>query len=366
AGDSLKYARLYKHIRELMNLDMLQEKGLTGKGVRIAVFDAGFKGADVHPGFAHVHERKKVIAAKDFYGKKSDPYYHSVHGTAVLGCITGTYEGNWIGAAHDAEFLLARTEHNFFEKPKEEDHWMAAAEWADRNGADLISSSLGYTKRKEYAELDGKTAVVTQAAAKAIRKGILVVNSAGNEGAGKWRYIVAPADADSVLTVGGSYPQLRYRMPFSSFGPNARHVLKPEVSAPAAVVTTSDEGYSIFNGTSFACPLTSGFAACLMQRNPEATNMQIKSMMTEISHLSPFYDYGLGYGVPNAATLFGVQNLPERPTFQVRERNDSLFFVLDPAVVNRDTTTLKNGKPFHLQRHMPNGRLKNVQTFLIK
>jgi serine protease AprX len=365
--DSLEYHTLLNHQREMVAMQLAEEMGLSGKGLRIAVFDAGFTGVDEHPGFAHLREKNLIKLTKDFVSGDADVYAHSGHGTAVLGCITGMYEGKRLGAAVDAEFLLARTERNLRETPSEEDNWLAAMEWADREGADLISSSLGYARpRYKYADMDGRKTLVSRAAAMAVRKGILVVNSAGNEGANEFRYIAAPSDADSVLTVAASYPMVRMKMPFSSVGPNARGLLKPEIATPGFVLTTHKKGgFKTIGGTSFACPMMAGLAACLMEYYPDSTNMEIKRIILESGHTYPYYDYALGYGVFSMTRAMMTDTFVDE-TFRVEVEKDTTWFTLDPEVVNRDTLNQRNGKPLNYRFIHPNGRITSYKTILVR
>ena len=306
----------------------------------------------------------------------ADVYAHSNHGTAVWSCIAGMYEGKRLGAAVDAEFLLCRTELNLREIAAEEDHWMAAAEWADLQGADIISSSLGYGRpRHTYNDMDGQRTLVSRAAAMAVRKGILVVNSAGNEGVDKFHYITAPGDADSVLTVGGCYPMLPVKMPFSSVGPNSRGILKPDISAPGYVLAANKSGeYRPIGGTSFACPLMAGLAACIMQSQPQATNMQVKQLIQESGHFYPYYDYNLGNGafhlgralhIPGPWDSLGYVNT-DKPYLQAGRRNDTLFIALNPAVVDHDTLNFKQGKPLYFRRILTDGRLTDYRSVLVR
>ena len=359
---------LASHQRKQLNLDTLLAHGLTGEGVRIAVFDAGFKGANKHTSLEHLFEHKQIIGIKDFFSNRKHVYYHSGHGTSVLSCIGGKYKGNPLGAAPDAEFLLARTESLFGEKIKEEDHWLAAMEWADQNGADIINSSLGYTKRRyDYADMDGRTTRVTRAAGIATRKGILVVNSQGNEGNEKFHYVGAPADADSVLSVGGTYPMVKMHIKFSSFGPNSRKVLKPNVSAPGAAVGARPNGsFKAVYGTSFSSPIVAGFAAAVKQLYPEKTNMELFALLQEISHCYPYFDYAHGYGVPDASNLFHPRDTIS-PTFKLNHFGDTILVRFDTVVVNADTLKRKNGKPFYVHfEDAETGALSKYNYYLIR
>jgi serine protease AprX len=66
------------------------------------------------------------------------------HGTMVLSCMGGYVEGQLVGTAPDAQYYLFVTEDVTAENPVEESYWVQAAEEADRLGADIITSSLGY------------------------------------------------------------------------------------------------------------------------------------------------------------------------------------------------------------------------------
>ena len=112
----------------------------------------------------------------------------------------------------------------------EEENWLAAMEWADKHGADIINSSLGYTYHRYYQrQMDGHSTIVSRAASLAAKKGILVVNAAGNDGDNFWQVIGAPADADSILTVGGVNPLQGFKIRFSSIGPTYDGRLKPNI-----------------------------------------------------------------------------------------------------------------------------------------
>ncbi|MEM6264568.1 MAG: S8 family serine peptidase [Bacteroidota bacterium] len=362
--DTLLYAQ-----RNLMNLNMLQDSGLTGEGVRIAVFDVGFREVDTHPAFEELRKNNKIEATQNFYRKSRSVYAHNDHGLNVLGCIAGQYKGKPIGCAPGATFLLARTEHKIFEKAKEEDHWMAAAEWADKNGADLINSSLGYTrKRYTYADMDGETALVAQAARIATQKGILVINSLGNSGDNKWNFLGTPADVPEVLSVGAVYPMFPLRMKFSSYGPNADSLLKPEVSAPGYVLTAGKKGrYETMGGTSFSAPLVTGFAACVLQKYPGLRPAQLKQVIMGSSKLFPYFDYAHGFGVPDAYRLLHFQDDSTRitPTFSVSFLKYTIFVQLNDSVMAADTALHQNGRAFFFHTQKPNGKLATYSFSLI-
>lgn len=306
------------------------DRGITGKGLRIAVFDAGFPSVDTHEAFEHLRRDKRIIETYDFVKKKEFVYSFSSHGTSTLSCIAGIYKGTPIGLATGAEFLLARTEMSSREPYAEEVYWLAAAEWADKNGADIISSSLGYTNERYFSsDMDGKTSLVSRAANMAASKGILVLNSAGNEGDGKWKFIGAPADADSVLSIGGYNSSGTYRISFSSYGPTADKRLKPNVCAYGKAFVAGKSGFTTAEGTSFSCPLAAGFAACAWEHSRSMTNMELFRAIEHSGDLYPYFDYAHGYGVPQAG-YFTEQdsNKISAPPFNFEEDAGILYIVV--------------------------------------
>lgn len=283
----------------------LAREGLNGKGVRIAVFDVGFQAADRTPALKHLFENGQIANTFDFVRKKPLSWKTvGSHGTQVLSCIAGWDGLHFGGVASGATFLLARTERTATEWYSEELFWIAAAEWADRQGASIINSSLGYTKQRYFPEdLDGQRSLLSRTAAEVARKGILVVNAAGNDGSSTWRTLGVPADAPDVLTVGGINPFTDAGVSFSSRGPTRDGRLKPELSAPAIVAAASPKGWTVANGTSFACPLVSGLAACVLQRYPNLNRKQLYDTLLRSGHLYPYFDYTHGFGIPQFSRL---------------------------------------------------------------
>jgi len=216
-----------------------------------------------------------------------------------------------IGVAPEADFLLAITEKLMKEGLAEEEAWLFAAEWADKNGVDIINSSLGYTRRNSFKhDMDGNTAVITRAANMASSKGILVVSSAGNEGDKKhWMMMAAPADGDSVLAVGAINPWSGYHTSFSSFGPSADKELKPNVTGVGHVMAYGvNKKVNETQGTSFSAPLITGFAACAWQAKPDLTNWELLKEIEKSGDLYPYFDYAHGYGVPQASHFMSAKN----------------------------------------------------------
>lgn len=317
---------LRKRQFESMGGVFFENLAIDGKGVRIAVFDNGFSDVDKSPVFEHLRNENRIIATWDFVKNREFVYSYRFHGTSVLTCIAGKLDDKKFGLATGAEFLLARTEISR-EVFSEEENWLAAMEWADKNGADIINSSLGYTHhRYRQKQMDGKSTLVSRAASMAAAKGILVVNAAGNDGSDFWRVIAAPADADSILSVGGINPETGHISSFSSLGPTFDGRMKPNVCAFGTVVTSNALEIKSSSGTSFAAPLVAGFAACVMQMNPEWSNIKTLEEIQKSGHLYPYFDYAHGFGIPQAAYFTGEKN-QVKPTFSFLAGNDSVRIV---------------------------------------
>ncbi|MBN2364660.1 MAG: T9SS C-terminal target domain-containing protein [Calditrichaeota bacterium] len=263
---------------EFHNIHLLHQKGLTGEGVIIALMDTGYRLAN--PALQHIQSR--LIAEYDFIQQDSvtsnqpgDVSSQDNHGTLVLSVLAGYLPDTLIGPAYNASFLLAKTEIYNQEIHAEEDNWAMAAEWAEQLGADIVSTSLGYStfdpgqESYTYQDMDGETTIITRAANELGIRGVLVVTSAGNEGSSPWYYITAPADGPYALAVGSVNSRNNVSL-FSSRGPTADDRIKPDVVALGEGVYGASTGSSFYpaGGTSLSCPLAAGVAALLIEQNP--------------------------------------------------------------------------------------------------
>ncbi len=301
----------------------LHNAGFDGKGILVAVLDGGFNDADIIPSLELLRKRKGIKTTRDFVTGNLNVFDHHTHGTAVLSVLAGQIEGVIRGTAPGADFMLFRTEDTSDEFPVEEDFWAAAAEFADSAGADIITSSLGYSYfddpllNYKFSDLDGNSAFVTRAADIAASKGILVFCSAGNERNKSWERILAPSDGDSVMCI-GAVDENEIISAFSSAGPSADGRVKPDIAAMGVSVTiqTSPSSVSYASGTSFSCPVMSGMTACLLQAVPAATNAGIMEAVHQSADRFNSPDSLYGYGIPDMSVALkklqdAVLKIPE-------------------------------------------------------
>lgn len=291
----------------MLNITPLHARGITGKGVRVAIFDSGFSGVDTIDVFDSLWANNRIAYHWDFVENHDKVFNKHSHGTQVMSTIGANLPGEMVGMAPHATFLLCRTEDARSESRQEEHNWVRALEVVDSLGVDVVHTSLGYSEFDDesenytYDDLDGNTTVITRAADWAASKGIIVTTSAGNEGSGSWRYITAPCDADSVLCI-GSINKVERLSRFSSVGPAADGRIKPDVVALGSRATVASPRNYITkaDGTSFSGPLIGGFVACLKQAHPKRSNMDIIQAVKLSADQYPFPDNEMGYGIPDA------------------------------------------------------------------
>lgn len=331
---------------EFHRIDEVHALGYDGSGVIVGIMDGGF---DVnHEVFTHLKADGRILAERDFVDGGNDtkanvtsPSYHS-HGTSVAAIIAGMKEGVLMSVAPGASLVLARTEDDKQEAPIEEDNWVAAIEWMQTHGVQVVNSSLGYniftsqpSASYTYADMDGKTSAIARAATKAASVfNMVVVVSAGNEGDKSWKFITTPADADSILAVGSlTSSPLIVKAFSSSVGPTSDGRIKPDVSARGQCVFTAssltESGYtSCISGTSFASPHVAGMMALALQARPDMPAIWYVRKAQMASSLYPNPNNFVGYGKLDAIDLIaGVttsihDDIPsELPTIAFVTRN---------------------------------------------
>jgi serine protease AprX len=312
-----KRQQTFEFQNDILGIPHMHQDGYTGKGVKIAVFDAGFVNTDKISGMRHLFEQDQILATRDFVlPGLTDVYRSDSHGTGALSLMAAYDPDRMIAGAYDASYILCITEDVDSEFWIEEYNWVKAAEFADSLGVDIINSSLGYNifddvdMNYSKADMDGMTTTITRGASMAASKGILVVTSNGNEGNLSWRTITAPADAADILAVGAISNSLE-KAGFSSVGPTADGRIKPELVAYGTGVTLwrYTSGPSFSSGTSFSAPQIAALAAGLWEAHPEWTRAQIKEKLIQSGHQFSKPDMNLGYGIPNySRVMYGIVN----------------------------------------------------------
>ncbi|HZL84341.1 MAG TPA: S8 family serine peptidase [Candidatus Krumholzibacteria bacterium] len=323
------YGSSFNQLQQIGVID-LHNMGLTGSGVLIAHFDNGYRQL-AHESMSSL----RIHATWDFVLDEENPdpapcpvgQVCSSHGLETLSILAGYAPGKLIGPAFAADFLLVRTENEAIETPFEEDLWVAAAEWADSMGADVVSSSVGYRTFDDpqldhgWEEMDGNTLAITRAADMAVARGIVVVNAVGNDGLFTApNTLYAPSDGDSVISV-GAVDRNGVHSILSSYGPTADGRTKPDVLAEGIGTFMAQANnpmlYGTGSGTSAACPLVAGVAALLISAFPDATPVQIGDALRSTASRASAPDRFQGWGLVDALAAYrALRDLgPEPPPF---------------------------------------------------
>jgi hypothetical protein len=360
----IDYGLSRKHL-ELVKVDKVHaEKGFSGEGVRIGVLDTGFEWKR-----NRALKGIKVIKEYDFIGKDSCTAYEKEqvdtimigdelitveetvgqihHGTHMLVLLGGKYpspseEIGCVGVAFNAEFVLAKTELYQVEGAPidlerndiicEEDWWIAGVEWCEEQGVDIISNSLGYkrwydpndsTPNFAYKYLDGKHYRMSKVASELYKKNILLVTALGNRrslGALPETCIVAPADADSILAVGGVNEAREWVYWDYGIGgikgPRVDGAVKPEVCGPwigrymCIKYSHETDSYDTLEakegiGTSIATAIVAGICALVKEAYPTGTMLFVRERVIKSASLYPSHNDSLGYGIVDAFEAVG-------------------------------------------------------------
>lgn len=364
--DSQLYGKSLAHMK-MINAVAVHKIGIKGRGVLVGMLDTGFRWK--------IHEAMKnmnVIAEYDFIQKDNntanesgDALSQDSHGTGTMSLVGAYKEGQLVSPAHKADFILGKTEYVPSETNVEEANWAEAAEWMEGQGVDIISSSLGYKdfdggqKSYVYADMNGRTTAVSNAAALAARRGVVVVNAMGNEGAGlNPPSITAPADADSIISV-GALTGSGIGASFSSNGPTSDGRTKPDVSAHGVgTYWATPNGVSTYSGssqgTSLATPLVAGVAAMILSAHPELTPIQVRDALRNTAANKDKPNNAIGWGLINAysAVLYNGLVMSTDPEVTLTQDSNYLvgMFVVSNSPIKKDSVrlfyTVNNGTTF--------------------
>lgn len=310
---------------------LLHDAGFRGKGIAIAVLDGGFVNADKIDYF----NQDQIKGTKSFNHESTDMLREgSDHGVRVLSCMLSNKSGDMTGTAPEADYYLFRTEVMDEEFPVEEDYWIAALEYADSLGVDIVTSSLGYstfndaTMNHTKEQLDGRSIPISRAAGLSASRGIVLFNSAGNEGNNNWKKIIFPADAENIITV-GSIDKDSIRSYFSSVGMTADKRIKPDLVAMGYQVSVIDSSGKIVqsNGTSYSTPILAGLTACLREALPDLSSYAMLNLLREAANHFQNPDSLTGYGVADIYKAYSNQQTGIRP---LPVSSDPVYISVDP------------------------------------
>jgi hypothetical protein len=337
---------------------------ITGRGVLVGMLDSGFRWR-----VAEATKNMNVIKEYDFIQHDTvtanesgrtpvDSSDQDGHGTITLSAVGGYKEGELVSPAFGASFILAKTEYIPTETNDEEDNWVAGIEWEEQNGADVVSSSLGYSDfdatdslgNPQYsytvAEMNGRTAKTSIAAVLAARRGVVVCSAMGNEGDNLWHILTSPADADSIISV-GAVNSSGVLASFSSVGPTSDGRTKPDVVAQGVrtyAATASPTSYGFFGGTSLSTPLVAGAAALVLSAHPELTPIQVREALRSSASNASSPDNNIGWGIINTykAILYHGMIISTDPEIALTSDSSTSIavFVVSNATVKKDSVKL--------------------------
>ena len=308
-----------------LRINELHNMGYDGTGVIIAILDGGFIGTEDHVAFDNMREEGRLLGVRDFVYGSMSVYTQSTHGTSCLSTMGAYDPNNMVGTAPKASYYLFHTEDGDSENIVEEYNWVSGAEFADYLGVDVCSTSLGYIDfdmpqwDHNFPDFDGHTAPMTIGAEIAASRGMICMNSAGNEGGGTCTLGI-PADAEHILTV-GAVDSSGERAGFSSVGPTYDGRIKPDVMAMGEGTYVAS-GYGSWmpyyngDGTSFSCPVLAGAVACLRQARPDASVQEICDAMRMAGNNANNPNSYNGYGIPDFVQALNTLNVEEVTTNQ--------------------------------------------------
>ena len=251
----------------------MEKYSYTGKGIGVCFLDTGI--------YDHIDFAGRIWAFYDFLAFKRRPYDDNGHGTHVAGVAAGdgtASGGKFQGAAPECGIISLKILDRYGNGSQEDVlralRWIR--EYRQKYRIRVVNISVGTTcnTRKDHMRLLGSVEQLWD-------EGMVIVTAAGNKGP-RPGSVTAPGSSKKVITVGSS-DLLEGKGAISGRGPTEECVCKPDIVAPGSKIMSCLPGkpysYGIKSGTSMSTPLVSGAIACALEKNPELTNTEIKTML---------------------------------------------------------------------------------------
>ncbi len=278
--------------RKAVSADKVQSKGVTGRGITIAVLDTG-----VAPVDDLVLPKNRIIAFKDFVNGETEPYDDNCHGTHVAGIAAGNgyrSKGKYMGISPEANIVAVKILDD--EGKGNAGDVLAGIQWIvdnkERYNIRVANLSIGTD------DIGSKDPLV-RAVEAAWDAGIVMTIAAGNNGPSP-NTVTSPGISRKVITVGASDDNKTVTIwgdtlqNFSGRGPTGECIVKPDIIAPGSDIVSClsssvsissmeakklkivDKFYTQMSGTSMSTPIVAGAVASLLQRKPNLTPDQVK------------------------------------------------------------------------------------------
>jgi serine protease AprX len=291
-----------------VKVEKVWNKGITGKGVTVAVVDSGvYNKTDSDFGNRLIKDLRVTVEGDDNTATfkdndKGDEFGHGTHIAGVIGGDGANSEQKYVGIAPGVNLISLR-----FMDGKgagKESDIVSALGWIyanhKTNNIRVVNISSTVNVQQSYKE-----SAVAAAVEVLWKEGIVVVVSAGNKGREECSTCYAPANSPYVITVGAiddngtKKSDDDYLKSWSSIGKTKDGHSKPEVVAPGSqIISYMPEGnlreqapenivnddYFKMGGTSVAAPIVSGIVALMLETHPEWTPDQVKWVLQNTSH----------------------------------------------------------------------------------
>lgn len=289
------YMYTYSHAIGQMMGPRFDSLAPRAEGVRVGVVDAGFGGLRDD----RFTRNLRVADYLDLTDGDTTGFFRDDcdHGTRVTRNIGGFSNDTLLGLACKADYYLVKSDLEHDEPREDERRLCRALEWLARQRVDVVNISLGYTAFDDFdgytpEMLDGRTALCSRFLDSLLKvyPNLVVVQSAGNHGNKKWRYISFPGDVQEAVTVGAADSEGTGRSAKSGRG------FYPQPVKPDFAV------YDSPNGTSFSTPVVAGLCAALLGHRPMERRELIRLLHASGTR-SATPGPETGYGIPQCDTL---------------------------------------------------------------